>query len=110
MKKKVAYTYFVESEYDTKKSEGLLLWRFGHAISEGYSLPIHDLTCYIALLIKQNGVEKLPAIFKNIAFKDGLLLDEIRIELIRYCILDNVDFSENDSNFFDNLLKIKVNE
>lgn len=110
MIKKVINTYFVESEHDSKKSEGLLLWRFEYAISQGYSIPVHDLNCYIALLIKRDGFEKIPEIFKDIAFEDGVLHDAVRFELIRYSILENVDINENDSGFFYNLLKIKVNE
>jgi len=99
MKKEVSNLIRIDSEYDSAKAEGLMLWRYGQVLEKGYAFPKHDFDLYCALLIKKNGLENLPENFKISILKDGKLDDEINFHLLRLKILDKVEISEEEFFF-----------
>ena len=110
MKKEVANLIRINSEYNSQKAEGLMLWRYGQVLTNGYGFPIHDFNLYCALLIKHKGLENFPEKFKASIFKDGKLDNEIYFHLLRLKILDNFEINEEEKIFFNALRRVKVDE
>jgi hypothetical protein len=110
MKKNVANLIRINSEYDAQEAENLLRWRFERAILEGYPLPKHDCFLYCAILIKRNGMENLPEIFKRNIIKNNELNTDVNFHLLRLKVNDKIELREKEKELFNHLRREKVNE
>ena len=110
MKKEVANLIRINTEYNSTQAEGLMLWRYGQVLKNGYAFPIHDFNLYCALLIKEKGIENLPKKITGYIFKEGKFNEEIRFQLLRLKILDKIEISEEEKMFFNATRRIKVDE